>query len=81
LGYQLESKGEVWTPNMFGKALKAEPLDKEMPEQIIRGEAELRRKYRVKNYYCTNEGIAAIVKKLELYEFFPKCTLFIILSQ
>ncbi|SPA56722.1 ATP-binding protein [Cupriavidus taiwanensis] len=64
LGYQLRSKAEVWTPIMFGRALKATALDEEMRDQIITGEAELRRKYSVKNYYCTNKGISAIGKKL-----------------
>jgi len=64
LGYQLRAKSEMWTADMFGKSLKASTLDDEMRQQIIAGEAELRRKYGVKNYYCTNEGIAAIGKKL-----------------
>ncbi|CAG2129873.1 hypothetical protein LMG19282_00245 [Cupriavidus campinensis] len=64
LGYQLRAKSEMWTSDMFGKSLKASTLNDAMRQQIITGEAELRRKYGVKNYYCTDEGIAAIGKKL-----------------
>ncbi|MCO4887847.1 ATP-binding protein [Cupriavidus sp. WGtm5] len=64
LGIQLRNKGEIWTPEMFGKALKATGLDEEMREQIREGEAELRRKYAIKNGFCTNQGIATIKEKL-----------------
>ncbi|MGO4813804.1 AAA family ATPase [Cupriavidus sp. 2MCAB6] len=64
LGYQLRSKGEIWTPNMFGKALKAESLEEEMREQILNGERELRRKYAIKNHFSTNNGIEEIGEKL-----------------
>ncbi|WP_081651539.1 AAA family ATPase [Cupriavidus sp. WS] len=64
LGLQLRSKGEIWTPEMFGKALKSETLDEEMREQILEGEAALRRKYAIKNHFRTTKGITAINEKL-----------------
>lgn len=50
---------------MFGKALKAEGLDDVMREEIINGEAELRKKYAVKNYFVQKKGIASIRQKLD----------------
>lgn len=64
LGLQLRTKGEIWTAEMFGKALKAETLDDEMREQILEGETALRLKYAIKNHFRTTKGIAAINEKL-----------------
>jgi len=61
---QIRSEEEMWTPEMFGEALKAKALEEAMREDIKRGEAELRAKYGIKNYFCTSKGIKEIGEKL-----------------
>ncbi len=64
LRLQLRKPAEMWTPDMFGKSIKAERMAEYLRSEKMTGEGELRAHFGVPNRYATKAGLEEIATKL-----------------
>lgn len=64
LRLQLRNPEEIWTPDMFGKSLKAEALAEPLRAENSEGETALRARFAVPNRFATKKGLGEIAAKL-----------------